>query len=98
VQRICAYFALELDAAPINCEAPLFGVEGFELAGHVFDSLSLAEVIVVLERDLCVAVLGIAGFADIESIAALARFFTQAAQPAALRRFEEEWPLCGDGE
>jgi acyl carrier protein len=96
MRRICACFALEPDTVTVDHGALLFDSAGFEVAGHVLDSLSLAEVIVTLEHDLCVSILGTADLTDIESVAALARFLTHAAQPDALSVFEQEWSSNGE--
>ena len=91
VRRICAYLEIEADLSTVDHAAPLVTDGQFSLAGHVLDSLSLAEAIVVLESDLDVSILGSAELTEIESAAALARYLARASSVEDLTAFERRW-------
>jgi hypothetical protein len=91
VRRVCTHLGHEADPSAVDCQAPLFDRHGFQIAGYVLDSLSLAEMLVMLEGDLDVEILGCASVEDIRSLAAIAAYVADAAPPATIVTFERDW-------
>jgi acyl carrier protein len=91
LRRIGAHLAHDVDPSAVDCATPLFDQGGFELDGYVIDSLLLADIVIALERDFDVKILGCASENEMGSVAAIAAYIGRAAQPASIAAFEREW-------
>lgn len=88
---IGAVSGLEIDPAEVDASAPLFESGQPALAGCPLDSLAIVEVLVALEQELAIEIMGKAEDSDLRSIATISAFVVRAADRKAIVRFEQRW-------
>jgi acyl carrier protein len=91
VHRVATLFALEVDPATVDPDEDFLAEDGIAFAGHDFDSLDLAEMVVTLGEELSVDVFAPESAEELTSLARLAAFLRASAPPEDLERFVKLW-------
>jgi acyl carrier protein len=95
IRRLSQHLDSAIDPSTVDCNASFFDPTGFYLGSYILDSLDLAEIVVTIETDLDVDILGSSDAERPDSISKLSSFIADAADPARLAAFSAEWDTSG---
>jgi len=82
-----------IDPGRIDPDAFLIDSDGIRLGSCELDSLTFVEMLVALEREVEVEILGLATAAQLQSLRKISAFVAAGAEPDRLRAFEDKWAL-----
>ncbi len=95
IRRLSQHLDNEIDPSIVDCNASFFDPTGFYLGAYILDSLDLAEIVVTIETDLDVDILGASDADRPDSISRLSRFIAENADAAKLAAFSATWATSG---
>ncbi len=87
IRHFARHLGCDVSPDDVDCDARFFGQSGFYLGEYVFDSLALVEIVVTLECELHMEILGSGDVARWDSIAKLSEFIQAAAESSGLTAF-----------
>ena len=91
IHRMGDYLGQSVDPDSVDCAQSFFDQSGFALGNYVLDSLTLAELMLTLEEDLDIEIVGDEELGRLGCVSAVADTLTERADPASLALFEEKW-------